>query len=107
MQRWREGRDRFAHSRAPRKSHPLPEGVACYAIAATTGKRAGDIGDRLIGDGLVPVASALGRPRGKGLESPFPESRQWLGVEMNHLDLLSRREVCDRIRSWLAEDRRD
>jgi hypothetical protein len=100
-----QGRDRFARSRAPREPHPLPEGVACYAIAATTGKRAGGLGDRLLGDGLVPVASAFGRARGKGRESPFPESRQWLGVGMNHLDLLGRREVCDRIRSWLAWDR--
>jgi pimeloyl-ACP methyl ester carboxylesterase len=101
-----KARDRFAHSRAPRRTLALPEGVACFAIAATTGKRAGDLGDRLLGDGLVPVASAFGRARGsgKGRESPFPESRQWLGAGMNHLDLLERREVCDRLRSWLARD---
>ena len=44
-----------------RRPVPLPEGVACYAVAATTASSVGGLKDRLIGDGLVPVASALGR----------------------------------------------
>ena len=55
-----EGRDRFARARDDRQSVPLPDGVRSYAIAATTGKKAGDIRGRVLGDGLVPVSSALG-----------------------------------------------
>jgi hypothetical protein len=97
-----EGRDRFEHSRDLRRPLPLPEGVRCYAIAATTGKRSGDLGDRLLGDGLVPVASALGRHADPRRGLLFPEARQWIGYGMNHLDLLSRPEVYAQLGRWLA-----
>jgi pimeloyl-ACP methyl ester carboxylesterase len=97
-----EGRDRFERSGDVRRAVSLPEGVQCFTIAATTGKRAGDLSDRLIGDGIVPLASALGRHEDPRLALTFPESRQWIGYEMNHLDLLSRREVYERISRWLA-----
>ncbi len=101
------GRDPFARRTVPRRPPPLPQGVDCYAIAATTGKRVGSLGDRLLGDGLVPLASALGRHPGKGRDPLFPESRRWIGVGMNHLDLLGRPEVAERILGWLAEDGAD
>jgi pimeloyl-ACP methyl ester carboxylesterase len=97
-----EGRDRFERSGDVRRAVSLPQGVQCFTIAATTGKHAGDLGDRLIGDGIVPLASALGRHGDPRLALTFPESRQWIGYEMNHLDLLSRREVYERISRWLA-----
>ena len=34
-----EGRDRFAHGGDPRRTLKLPDGVECYAIAATHGTR--------------------------------------------------------------------
>jgi hypothetical protein len=97
-----QGRDRFEPARAARRPVPLPEGVRCHAVAATTGKRPGDLNDRLLGDGLVPLSSALGRHEDSERSLAFPESRQWVGTGMNHLDLLSRPEVYDRIRTWLA-----
>ncbi|HEY0556627.1 MAG TPA: alpha/beta hydrolase [Thermoanaerobaculia bacterium] len=97
---WR-GRDRFEPARDARRPVPLPEGVRCYAVAATTGKTPGDLNDRLLGDGLVPLESALGLHAEPGRSLAFPESRQWIGAGMNHLDLLSRPEVYDRIRDWL------
>jgi pimeloyl-ACP methyl ester carboxylesterase len=97
-----EGRDRFADSRDLRQPVPLPDRVKCYAIAATTGKRAGDLSDRLLGDGLVPVSSALGRHADPRLTLSFPESRQWIGYGMNHLDLLNHPEVYAAVRRWLA-----
>jgi len=33
---------------------------------------------------------------------PILESRQWVGHGMNHMDLLSRPEVYEQIRNWLA-----
>ncbi len=96
------GRDRFEPGGDLRVPLPLPEGVACYAIAATTGNAEGDLGDRLIGDGIVPVASALGRHRDPRLALAFDPSRQWVAHGTDHLGLLSRPEVYDRIRRWLA-----
>jgi pimeloyl-ACP methyl ester carboxylesterase len=95
-------RDRFEPGADLRVPVPLPEGVACYAIAATTGKTAGDLTDKLIGDGIVPLASALGRHTNPRLALTFDESRQWVAYGINHLDLLSRPEVYAQIKRWLA-----
>jgi hypothetical protein len=97
-----QGRDRFAHAPDTRQFVPLPKGVRSYAIAATTGKTRGDLRDRLLGDGLVPVASALGRHDESHRSLGFPASRQWIGYGMSHLDLLGRREVSERIVRWFA-----
>jgi pimeloyl-ACP methyl ester carboxylesterase len=97
-----QGRDRFARSHGHHKALPLPQGVACYAIAATTGKQAGDLKDRLIGDGLVPLASALGCHEESDRHLMFPQDRQWIICETGHLDLLCRAEVYGQIQRWLA-----
>jgi pimeloyl-ACP methyl ester carboxylesterase len=93
-----EGRERFAHGRDPRKELKLPDGVDCYAIAASTApsRRA-----KLPGDGLVSVDSALGRHRKPELTLAFPETHQWIGFGMGHLDLLNRAEVYATLRRWL------
>jgi hypothetical protein len=95
-------RDRYVRSGDHRATLPLPEGVACFTIAATTGKSAGDLSGRLLGDGIVPLASALGRHANPRLALPFDESRQWVAHGTNHLDLLSRASVYARIRQWVA-----
>ncbi len=81
---------------------PLPEGVECYAIAATRQARPGGSRRRLPGDGLVPVDSALGRHEDATLVLPIPEAHQLVCYGLNHFDLLGSREVCDQIRRWLA-----
>jgi hypothetical protein len=96
------GRDRFARARDDRRFVPLPDGVRCYAIAATTGTRPGDLRDRLLGDGLVPVRSALGVHDDARRSLSIPKARQWIGYGMSHMDLLGRAEVSDRIVSWFA-----
>src|SRR5271167_4228457 len=45
-----QGRDRFAHEPDDqRRPVPLPRGVACYAIAATTAASHGSLKDQLVG----------------------------------------------------------
>jgi len=95
-------RDRFARSGDRRVAVPLPEGVACFAIAATTTKKTGGVSGRVLGDGIVPLASALGRHANPRLALGFDESRQWVAHGTNHLDLLSRSEVYAQIKQWLA-----
>jgi pimeloyl-ACP methyl ester carboxylesterase len=94
-----QGRDRFAHAGDPRSRLKLPEGVECYAIAATTAPTAGG---KLPGDGLVSVDSALGRHPKPALTLAFPEAHQWIGFGMGHLDLLHRAEVYATLRGWLS-----
>ena len=95
------GRDRFARHPGPRHALPLPRDVRCYAVAATLGARPGR-SSRLIGDGLVPVPSALGRHRIARLSLDFPPSHLWVARGRSHFDLLSCPAVYEKIRAWLA-----
>ena len=99
------GRDRFARStRAAVKRHfvPLPAGVECFAVAASLAGKSSSLADRLVGDGLVPVHSALGHGSTPKSALAFPDTRQWIGYDMGHLDLLGRPGVYAKIRRWLA-----
>ena len=57
----------------------------------------------LVGDGLVPVASALGRHRDPAKALPIPKSHQWIGHGIGHLELLNRPEVYAQLRAWFGE----
>lgn len=94
-----QGRDRFAKAGDPRAELKLPNGVECYAVAAT---KATAPTDPLPGDGLVPVDSALGRHALPELSLRFAAPQQWIVFGMNHLDLLSSPEVYAKLRGWLA-----
>jgi hypothetical protein len=96
------GRDRFARGADRRQPLPLPESVRCFALAASLGAQGGDLKERLLGDGLVPLDSALGRHRDAARTLAFAAERQWIGYGMNHLDLLSRAEVYAQLRQWLG-----
>jgi hypothetical protein len=98
---WRD-RDRFAHEGDVRRHVPLPRGVKCYAIAGSAGRRGSDVRERLLGDGLLPVDTALGRHEDPARRLSFPASRQWVAFGSHHLDLLNRADVYEKIRSWLG-----
>ncbi len=91
------GKDRRTHV-------PLPEGVHCFALAAVTGTHPGSLKGRLLGDGLVPLDSALGRHRDPRRCLDFPENQTWVGHGMGHLDLITRPEGYEQIRRWLRDD---
>lgn len=80
---------------------PLPTGVNCYAMAGALGARRSLLTDRLVGDGLVPVDSALGRHTDPSCTLRFPKAHRWIGYQMGHLELLHRPEVYSQLRSWL------
>jgi len=96
------GRDRFARGGDRRQVVPLPSTVRCYALAASLGAQGGELKERLLGDGLVPLASALGEHADAARRLAFPAERRWVGYGMNHLDLLSRPEVFAKLKEWLA-----
>lgn len=81
---------------------PLPAGVACYAVAAVLGARGSRTGGRWVGDGLVPLPSALGRHADASRALGLPPSRQWIARGMGHLELLWRPEVLARLSAWMA-----
>ena len=82
---------------------PLPLGVACYTVAATLGERPGALREQWVGDGLVPLDSALGRHADPPRRLNFAPNRQWMATDTGHLDLLSSPQVYAQLRQWLAE----
>jgi pimeloyl-ACP methyl ester carboxylesterase len=94
------GRDRFARGDR-RRFVPLPDGVRCFAIGATAVAKPRRVHRALPGDGLVPLASALGTHDNPALDLAIPKSRQWIAHDCGHLDLLDRPDVYRRIRRWL------
>ncbi len=97
-----QGQDRFDGS-GKRHCLELPDEVQCYAIAGSTSRQAGLVGDHLLGDGLVTVGSALGRHQNPELQLSFPQSHQWVGRNVNHLALLNHPEVYHTLRNWIAD----
>ncbi len=94
--------DRFADAADRRTPVPLPQDVRCHAIAASVGTRRGGLAARLLGDGLVPLDSALGRHPQRARRLAFPRSRQWVAEGIGHFDLLGNDAVAQRLQRWLA-----
>ena len=80
----------------------LPATPRCFAIAASLGPAAGSLKAKLLGDGLVPVASALGQHDERDRRLAFAADRQAVVHETGHLDLLASAEVFGLLRQWLA-----
>jgi len=97
-----KGHDRFAKRADSRRALPLPKRVQCYTMAATLGRAPTSRFDQLIGDGLVPVPSALGDHRDPRLKLIFPRSHQWTARGTSHLGLLQA-QTYGRIREWFSE----
>jgi pimeloyl-ACP methyl ester carboxylesterase len=98
---WQHG-DRFAHAGKKRGNMSLPQGVQCFALGATLSKQGGNPGKRLLGDGLVPLHSALGRHKDGRRDLSFRDSQQWVGYGMNHMDLLDDPGVHEQLLKWLC-----
>lgn len=79
---------RFAPGWRPATVVPLPEGVQCSAVAATLGGAPGDLKDRLAGDGLVPVRSALGQAADGASTLAFDAENTLTCHNTNHWQLL-------------------
>lgn len=97
-----QGQDRFRRQSDCRLHVPLPENVICRAVAATKTGRRGILADRLIGDGLVPLHSALGQHRDARRTLRFAKSSQFIAYRTRHIDLLGHPEVARQLLLWLA-----
>jgi len=94
------GLDRFEDANDRRTPVPLPAGPRCHAIAGTVAAEHG-LADKLLGDGLVPVASALGKHRLVRRTLKFAPERQRVFEHLGHLQMLSSAEVFGQMRDWL------
>ena len=97
-----QGKNRFAHFSDQRQISQLPKNVRCYAIAAMIAKEYSQISGQLVGDGLVPVKSALGEHEDKRRALNFPKGQQRVFYGIGHLGLLDSREVCEQLQEWIS-----
>ncbi len=93
-----QGKDRFAQERAP-AALALPANVACFAVAATMGKPSA-VG-AWVGDGLVPLDSALGQHPDPLRQLQFDEDKCFTVSATNHMELLSSAAVQEQLLRWL------
>ncbi|HEX8298308.1 MAG TPA: hypothetical protein VF594_04040 [Rubricoccaceae bacterium] len=96
--RWR---DRFAARADPRTPVPLPEDIDVYAVAATRASRTGTLADRLVGDGIVPVASASGHHADPRHALAFDAERVHVALGVNHFGLLGP-DVYPILKQWFG-----
>ncbi|HEY6911591.1 MAG TPA: alpha/beta fold hydrolase [Myxococcales bacterium] len=89
------------YRRDPRTPVPLPAGVRCFAVAASRSQTPCVASD-LLGDGLVPVDSALGRHRDPRFALAFPAAHQHVSYGAGHFDLLDAPDVAERLEAWLS-----
>ena len=96
------GHDRFRRSPDRRVPVPLPAGVACYTVAATMAAKRSVLADRLTGDGLVPLRSALGQHDDARHTLAFAKTSQFIAYRTGHLALLYSMEVQQQLLRWLT-----
>jgi pimeloyl-ACP methyl ester carboxylesterase len=101
-----QGRDHHAQTHDDRRPTPLPAGVDAYCVAATRTEADGGIANVVIGDGLVPVASALGEHRDPALALSLPKSHLMVVERANHWDLLNHPAVYAQLATWLGSSQR-
>lgn len=81
---------------------PRPErNVALFAVASTARSRAGRLIGGGLGDGLVPIDSALGRHADPRRELGIPAENTRIVAGAGHLGLLHHPDVYRSLRRWL------
>jgi pimeloyl-ACP methyl ester carboxylesterase len=104
-----QGEDRFKpktkQEQNTREQLPLPnetDGIACFTVAATLAAKRSLVADRLIGDGLVPLNSALGVHSDPARSLVFTKSSQMVVYRTNHMAMLGSAEVGEQLVVWLG-----
>jgi pimeloyl-ACP methyl ester carboxylesterase len=97
-----EGRGAGAPAAAARKVVPLVPGVAHHAVVGTLTEKERHLLTLLLGDALVPVASASGRSRDEGGALGFPAANVKVFPGVGHRRLAHDRRVYRQIRAWCA-----
>ncbi len=102
---WQD-QDRFKpktqQEQVDREHLPLPEGVACFTVAATLAAKRSLLADLLVGDGLVPLNSALGVHTDPARDLAFAKSSQLIVYRTNHMAMLGSAEVGEQLVAWLG-----
>ena len=100
-----QGHDRFRKQPDARVPVPLPfpERVASFTIAATLASQRGALAERLLGDGLVPLPSALGQHGEAHRTLAFHKDRQRILYNTSHMALLNSPQVAQQLLAWFGK----
>ncbi len=79
----------------------LPPEVACYAVAGVRGERTAHVRNKVVGDGLVPLDSALGQHPRASHALCFPPEQTCVLDHTDHFDLLGSDRVTQQLLRWL------
>lgn len=96
------GIGRFEEQMDSRTTIPLPQHVACYAVAAIIGEESDDLSIHALGDGLVYIDSALGQHDIAAKNLAFKQDNTWVVHGNNHMDLLDNPIIYAQVRRWLG-----
>jgi pimeloyl-ACP methyl ester carboxylesterase len=88
--------ERFEFSGDQRLPLPLPHTVQCFAVASSAKESI----NYPLGDGLVRIQSALGEHQDPDFNLRIPDNRQWIGTNINHMQLLSDINVYAVLKAW-------
>jgi pimeloyl-ACP methyl ester carboxylesterase len=97
---WAEVADPDAWRAEPVECTPLLETAEHFYVGATIGRRNDTVAARVIGDALVPWASASGTGRRRRLALDVDRGRHLPGL--HHFDLLNHPRVYAVLRDWLG-----
>lgn len=88
--------DRFGFTGDRRLPLSLPKNIRCFAVATSATENI----NYPLGDGLVRIKSALGEHEKLTFDLHIPDSRKWIGININHMQLLSDPEVYQVLKTW-------
>ena len=100
---WASDRHRGTDDGSDDPGLPFADRVRWRLAAATLSARSAGTRARWIGDGLVPVPSALGQHEDPQRSLQLPVSHRHVFTRLGHMDLLVDEEVHERIRDWIAD----
>ncbi len=99
-----QGTDGQAVSARHRSAVPLPESVDCFAVAGCLQDKSKYFSDHLLGDGLVPVNSAIGKHSDPTLHLNFSRDNILVVQRLNHVELLHSNQVFNKLSEFLGND---
>lgn len=94
---------RFGATRDQRQPRKRLDGVQFHALGACLGETDAQLRSRLLGDGLVPLASALGRHDDPDRHLPLSPDAQATLQGIGHLDLPTHPDTAEIVLRWIAD----
>lgn len=103
---WCSDRDRPRARKDDAEIEPLPhiDGARWYLAAATLAGSSDGTRARWIGDGLVPVPSALGQHADPQRSLQLPAEQRHVFRGLGHMDLMTHPRVYERLREWSVKE---